>query len=326
PLGALALWLLLAKVPADRGDTSHPLDYTGAVLTTAALVALALGLTLLGGAGAGLDVYTTPLGGAWGVLALAALLTAVALWVEHRKADPMIELSLFRSPAFAGANASTLLIYTALGATLFFLPMLLVVGWGLSEAYAGGIFLPFSLLIAGLSPLVGKYGDANGPRLPLTLGPLFTALGLFWMGWSAFGQNYWWGVVPAVLLMGTGMGITVSPLSTAVMQSVEDRQTGQASGINNMVARMANLVAIAGFGALVSVLFARFVEGSELPAELASLLVDAGFGERLTGALYQVAVVDVQAQAMNGAFAWTCFATAGLCIVAAAIGWLTQKS
>ncbi len=318
PLGALAL-LLLWRVPDDEGDRSESLDVGGAVLVTLAMLMLAFGLTLIGDE-AGRLAQAIPAG--W-VLLGAAALAGLALWWESRAKAPMLDLSLFRSATFSGANLSTLLIYASLTAVLFFLPMVVVTGWGYSELYAGSMFLPFSLLIAGLSPLAGRWADAAGPRLPLTVGPLVVAAGFAAIGLAVPTQNYWWGLLPSVLLVGIGMGLTVSPLSTAIMLAVDDSKTGSASGINNMVARMAGLVAIAGFGAGIALLFARSVRDSALDPVLAERLVAAGFGERLTGALYQTQVQTVHSAAMNGSFALVSFGAAALCALAGLIGWFT---
>ncbi len=318
PLGALAL-VLLWQVPDDQGDRSEHLDIGGAVLVTLAMLALAFGLTLLGDEAGGLGDVVSP---GW-VLAGAGVLAAAAILWELRAKAPMVDLALFRSPTFSGANLSTLLIYAALTAVLFFLPMVVVTGWGYSELYAGSIFLPFSLLIAGLSPLAGRWADAAGPRLPLTVGPLVVAAGFGAVALAVPTQNYWWGLVPAVMLVGVGMGLTVSPLSTAIMLAVDDSKTGSASGINNMVARMAGLFAIAGFGAGLALLFAGSVRRSALDPDLADRLVSAGFGERLTGGLYQTPVQVVHSAAMNEAFATVSFVAAALCALAGLIGWFT---
>ncbi len=318
PLGALAL-LLLWRVPDDAGDRSGRLDLGGAVLVTLAMLMLAFGLTLIGDEAGGL-AETIP--AVW-VLAGAGVMAAAALWWESRAKAPMLDLSLFRSATFSGANLSTLLIYASLTAVLFFLPMVVVTGWGYSELYAGSMFLPFTLLIAILSPLAGKWADAAGPRLPLTIGPLVVAAGFAAIALAVPTQNYWWGLLPSVLLVGIGMGLTVSPLSTAIMLAVDDSKTGSASGINNMVARMAGLFAIAGFGAGIALLFAASVRGTALDPVLADRLISAGFGERLTGALYQEQVQQVHSAAMNEAFATMAFGAAGLCALAGLIGWFT---
>jgi EmrB/QacA subfamily drug resistance transporter len=325
PLGVIALTMLLL-VPADKGDSSRPLDWKGAALITLSLTALALGLTLSGDGGARVAVYTTWLGGAGGLVLIALVLGAVWIIMERRLAAPLVNLNLFASRAFSGANVATLLIYTALSATLFFLPMLMVSGWGLTELYAGGIFLPFSLLIAGLSPLAGRWSDAHGPRGLLTVGPVISAVGLATIGLAAPHQEFWFGVVPGIGLLGIGMGLTISPLSTAVIQAVKGSETGAASGINNTVSRMASLVAIVGFGAVIAALFASAVRRAGLPFDLGEALVAAGFGERLEGALYQVRLVEVQGAAMNEAFLWTTMLAAMLCVVAGLAGFFTQQT
>ena len=319
PLGGLALWLLWRRVPEDAGRSTEPLDALGAVLATLALGALAFGLTLLGeGAGETVSV--------WPWLLLAASVALGLVWIVHlrRSTHPMIDLTLFGSSGFSGANVSTFLLYTALGGVLFFLPMTIVTAWGLSELEAGSIFLPFSLLIAGLSPWAGRWADRAGSRLPLTVGPAIVGVGFAMAALSVPGHAFWSGLLPALLVVGIGMGITVSPLSTAVMLAVDDDHSGEASGVNNMVARMANLFAIAGLGAIAALIHDAHVASSSLPGRFRDALVEAGYGERLTGALYLPEVAAVQGTAMDSAFAWLCWLTAALAFLAALVGWRTQ--
>ena len=102
------------------------------------------------------------------------LLVGFLFW-EMRQREPMVDLSLFRARAFAGANVATFFLYFALSGILFYLPMLLIAGWGLSPAAAGFIFLPLSVAIALLSGPVGQLSDRIGPRLPIAAGSLVVA-------------------------------------------------------------------------------------------------------------------------------------------------------
>ena len=186
------------------------------------------------------------------------------------------------------------------------------------------MFLPFSLMIAVLSPISGRLVDRFGTRSFLTVGPLFVALAFVGMAWAVIQQDYWWGILPAATLVGFGMGLTASPISTAIMNAVEDNQSGSASGINNMVARMSNMFGVAGLGAFVAYVYASVVLGGELDADVAGLMVDAGFGERLTGALYQVRTEELQAVAMNHAVIALCLVMALMSVLAALVGWFSQ--
>ena len=329
PLGALAL-LILTRVPDDRGARAEPLDWVGAAFATTALGAFALGLTFLGGELRALPGWM----GAWPLMGAGAALAVCFLWWEERTEHPMVRLALFRSRAFAGANAATLVLYAALGGFLFYLPTQIVIGWGLTEFHAGLVFIPTGLLIAGLSPLAGRHADRHGPRLPLTLGPAVLGCGFLAVAWANVGvgeggsaeRDFWFALLPAVALVGAGLGLTVSPLSSAVMLAVDDADSGTASGVNNMVARMANLFAIAGLGALAAATYGATVSASGVSPIARERLLEAGYGERLEGALYTARNVALQAQAMGDAFVSVVLVAAALAFAAALLGWLTQRA
>ena len=181
----------------------------------------------------------------------------------------MLPLGLFRSRTFAGANLLTLFLYAALGGILFFLPLDLIQVQHYSATQAGGALLPLILLIFSLSRWSGgivKYGA----RLPLMVGPLISGVGfgLFLRGGT--GGAYWWTVLPAVIVLGLGLAVSVAPLTTTVMSSIDQGRAGVASGINNAVSRVAGLLAIAVMGLVFSVTFnARLAQGLDelgLPA------------------------------------------------------------
>lgn len=318
PLGVLAMALLRFQVPDDPPRQKRALDFLGAVLIVAALGMLATGLTWLGEAD-GTAV-------AWSLILAGIVLSAAAILFELRVRDPMIDLGLFRSRAFAGANLLTLLVWTGFSGILFFLPMVLIVAWQLPPGYAGAIFLPFSLIIAGLAPLSGRAVDRFGAKLLLTIGSVVMTLAHLAIAWAIAVQDYWFGILPAFAVLGLGLGLLASPLSTAIMISVDDESAGAASGINNMIARMSNLLAIAGLGAFVAYVYAQVVYGSQLHADVQHLMVDAGFGERLTGALYQISTQEVQAIAMNHAMIALCLVAAIMSLAGAVVGWVTQST
>ncbi|MCR6659938.1 MAG: MFS transporter [Asticcacaulis sp.] len=170
PLGALAIYLLLFKVPADRPAAKHDLDLGGAAIATAGLGALAYGLTALSDEA---RPAALPLGFAvTGILVFAGFL----FW-ERRQREPMVDLSLFRSAsAFSGANAATFFLYFALAGILFYLPMLLIAAWGHSEAEAGLIFVPLSLAMAVMSGPIGKLSDRIRARGPIAAGCVVVAV------------------------------------------------------------------------------------------------------------------------------------------------------
>jgi predicted MFS family arabinose efflux permease len=159
----------------------------------------------------------------------------------------MMPLALFASPTFSGVNLLTLLLYAALGGAFFFLPFLLIQVHGFSATLAGAAFLPFTIIMAVLSRWSGGLIDRFGARLPLIVGPAITAAGFVLLPMA--GGSYAALFIPMIVL-GFGMAITVAPLTTSVINAVPERQAGVASGINNAVASLASLMAVAILGAI----------------------------------------------------------------------------
>lgn len=304
PLGLVSIYLLLAKVPVDAPTEKRSLDLGGAALATLAFGALAYGLTSMSAEGEGQMSGPS--------IAAGAVLLIVFIVFERRQREPMIDLSLFRVGAFAGANVATFFLYFALSANLFYLPMLLIAGWGLSAAEVGFIFLPLSVLIALLSGPVGQWSDRIGPRFPIASGSLVVAVAFAGLALLAYAgiHSFWWGVFPLMALMGLGMALVVSPLSTAVMTAVEDKDTGAASGINNAVSRIGGLIAVAAMGSL-----AAWVYAAALNSGAASGI--PGFGEPAPD------LDAARLAASDTAFAAVALVTALLCLLSAIVAWTT---
>jgi predicted MFS family arabinose efflux permease len=181
---------------------------------------------------------------------------------EAHHAEPMMPLRLFRSPTFSGANLLTLLLYAALSGLLFFLPFNLIEIQGYQATEAGAALLPFVITMFLLSRWAGSLVDRHGSKLPLVVGPLIAAVGFTLFSWPGVdARNYWRSFFPAVMVMSIGMAISVAPLTTTVMGSVDEHRAGTASGINNAVSRTAALFAIAVFGAVMVSAFQRNLAG-----------------------------------------------------------------
>lgn len=249
PLGLLALWILRTRTTAETERQHTGVDWTGAVLATAGLGLLAWALT-----GSAEGHGALPAAGLAAVLGAAVL--AAFLLQETRAATPMMPLGLFRNRSFSAANIVTFLLYFGLSAVLFYLPMGMISGWGLSEAAAGAAFLPLTVGVAGLSGVAGTWADRVGPRRPILAGAMLTTVAYAGLALTAPAQAFWVLTLPCLCIMGLGMGALVAPLSTAVMGAVPERASGTASGINNAVSRVAGLIAVAALGGIVSVAYA----------------------------------------------------------------------
>lgn len=310
PLGGIALALLFLKVPADQPEAGRRLDLVGGALITVALLLIALGLTGTGGNAPVLSHVLAYCG--IGLVALVGF-----LWWEARSKAPMLPLYHFKNVAFSGAQGLTFALYFALSAVTFFLPMTLIGGWGVTAAEVSIAFLPFGIALTVLSPYAGRLSDKVGPGPMITLGAVIVAIAFALLGLLAPLQNVWLGVLPLTILMGLGMSAVVSPLSTAVMTSVEDRDTGLASGVNNAVARVAGLLAVALMGGVAAFVFERSLGGF---AELSLF-----FGMQPDAPLAGDAETARQV-ANNAAFAAIAYSNAGLALLSAVIAWFTQEN
>jgi EmrB/QacA subfamily drug resistance transporter len=243
---ALAAILIALRYVEESAEGEQPLDWWGAATATLALGALTWALTIWSSH----HVATTPV-----IIGTAAgwLLLAGFVLVEHRRGErAMMPLSMFGSRPFLGLTMLTFLLYGALGGLLVLLPYTLIVGGGYSPLQAGLSLLPFSIVIGTMSRLMGRLTERIGPRWPLTVGPIVTAIGFTLMTRLDPHMGYWIGVAPGMILVALGMAGAVAPLTTAVLSSVDDRHTGTASGFNSAISRTGGLIATALSGAVIA--------------------------------------------------------------------------
>lgn len=258
PLALLALYAL-SKSPESRDIEARKLDILGATLIALALAGITYGLVTMGDLGVdeGLNDSSVIIGLVGGVIALV-----VFIIVEARSSHPMMDLRLFRSRDFSGSNAMTAFLYGALTGALLFLPLNLIQIQGYDPSIAGLTLLPFTILLAVLSPYAGRLLPRLGPRRMLTVGPAIVGLGfltLSFVGVTKGPDDYWTTFLPPILIIGLGMGITVAPLTATVMGAVPSEHSGVASGINNAVTRSAQVLATAVFGAIALVVFSSLL-------------------------------------------------------------------
>jgi EmrB/QacA subfamily drug resistance transporter len=238
PLGIVIVVMARRHVPETRDPAaSGRIDFRGVVLAAVGLGATTYALIEAPGHGGSPLVPVAAIGGALGLIAFVL--------AERRSANPMVPLSLFSSRQFSAANAVTFVVFGALSGVFFLLVAFLQISLGYSPLAAGAASLPITVLMLLLSPAAGALAQRIGPRIPLTLGPLVTALGLVLMSRIDPGDSYVSGVLPAVIVFGLGLTLVVAPVTATVMAAADERHSGIASGINTAVSRLSGLIIVA---------------------------------------------------------------------------------
>ena len=245
PIGAAAVYLAARFARNETQTNSSSIDFPGAVLVTAALTMLTWALTIASS--------TAPLGaGGFAMLGVGAVLLALFIVVERRRGSAaMLPAGLFSSRSFVSLSAFTVLLYGALGALLVSIPFVLIEAGRYSATAAGAALLPLPLTLAALSPVIGRVAGRFGTRWLLTAGALAAAAGCLLAIRIGSDGRYWIATFPSLLVISLGMAAAVSPLTTAVLSSVDPRHVGVASGFNSAVARTGGLIATALLSAVL---------------------------------------------------------------------------
>jgi EmrB/QacA subfamily drug resistance transporter len=295
PLAAIVIIISLWHIPESRATIRGHLDWLGALLVTIGLAGLVNGI---------IASESTPWTQAvvWISVTIGCACLILFLFVEATAPAPMVPLAIFRSASFSGANLLTLALYAAIGIFFFLFPLDLIQVQHYSATATGAATLPFIILMFLLSRWSGGLVARYGSRLPLVIGPLVAASGFLLFAVPSVGGNYWTSFFPAVIVLGLGMAITVAPLTTVVMNGVSEDRVGTASGINNAVARVASVLAIAVLGVVMIQAFGTHLNQSlshlSLPSQalkdlqtseikLAGLEVPTGLDPVTTAAITQ---------------------------------------
>ena len=245
PLVIATLWLVAKAVPESHPRTGVKLDLMGAVLCALGLAGFTFGL------------IEQPING-WGSGAVAGpLIAGVVLFGafivhELRTDHPMLPLGLFRRRNFSVTNAETFLMYAGLSMLFFFLVVFLQQVAGYSALEAGTATLPVTIVMFVLSGRFGALADRHGPHLYLSIGPVIAAAGYVLMLRLDTNANYLTELLPALLLFALGLSMTVAPLTATVLADADESNAGIASAVNNAIARVAGLIAVAAVGAIIS--------------------------------------------------------------------------
>ncbi|MGD8168094.1 DHA2 family efflux MFS transporter permease subunit [Herbiconiux sp. P16] len=244
---AVTVWLMarLGEAAASRSASAHrpKVDVVGATLGAIGLGGPVFALIEQERYPWSSPVLLVPL--IVGLLSLAAFIG----W-EGRHENPMLPLGLFRVRNFGFGNVATLFIYGAISLGFFAITVFIQQTAGFSATASGLATLPSTLVVLALSPLFGRLAGRFGPRLFMTVGPLVAGLGFFVTGTARADVDYWVQLFPGVLLVGLGLSITVAPLTSGILGSIDPARAGIGSAVNNAVARVAGLISIALVGIL----------------------------------------------------------------------------
>jgi EmrB/QacA subfamily drug resistance transporter len=244
-------------------EADRTIDWLGILMSAAGLGGVVFGFIEQPTNGWSSPMVLIPL------IAGAGLFVSFLVW-ESRYRHSMLDLRLFKVRNFAVTNLETLIVYSGLIGAFFFVTLFLQQTVGYSPIAAGFATTPISLILFALSPVFGKIATGTGPRVPMCLGPIVGGIGLLLLTRIGSDANYLTDVLPGVIVFGLGLSATVAPLTATALNSVAENRVGVASGINNAVARIAGVLAIAVFGALIAGKFGSTVDGKLGDASLSA--------------------------------------------------------
>jgi EmrB/QacA subfamily drug resistance transporter len=283
PIAAAVVVLSLWRIPESHSAKTGRVDWPGAVFATFGLAGLVNGFLESVNLG-----WRNPF--VFGSLLVGLGCMIAFVLVEANSSSPMVPLSLFESRGFRGANLLTLFLYAAIGIFFFLFPLNLIQVQGYPPTAAGAAVLPMILLTFSLSRWAGGLVARYGQRGPLIIGPFIASLGFALFAVPSVGESYWKSFFPAMVVLGLGISVTVAPLTTVVMNSADQDRVGTASGINNAVARIAGVLAIAVLGIVMVNAF-----GSRLNRNLAELFLPTSILEELQDSKVKLAGLEVPA-------------------------------
>ena len=281
PIAAAVIAISLWHIPESRSATAEHVDWLGALLATVGLAGVVYGF--IESVSLGWNHPTV-----FGSLSAGFACLIVFVFVESAVSSPMVPPALFQSGVFSGANLLTLFLYAALGIFFFLFPMNFIQAQGYSTTATGAAALPLILLMFFLSRWSGGLVTRYGPRVPLVIGPLIAATGFVVFAVPGVGVSYWKAFFPAFVILGLGMAISVAPLTTVVMSSVGQDRAGTASGINNAVARVAGVLAVAVLGIVIVQVFS-----SRLNHSLAAIALPPGILQYIRSNEIKLAGLDL---------------------------------
>ena len=282
PLAIIVLGILYWRIPESRkGNGEDRLDLLGSLFVTLGLGCIVFGLIDSANVGFGHPKVIIPLfAGGLSILGF--------IFYESRTSSPMMPLNLFKSKTFSGGNFITLLFWAAWSGAIFFIPFNLIQLQGYSAASAGLAFVPLVLALFIFSPWAGGLVAKYGAKLPLISGTILAALGFFLFTLPGIGGSYWTTFFPPIVILGIGMAILIPTLTTAVMESVELKDSGVASGINNTAGRIAGVLAIAVMG-----VFALSTFSKSLDYELDSMDLQQETRQHIDDQRIKILLIDI---------------------------------